>query len=140
MKYAVNLAVDYTRVEKAAFTDKMGTLEAMYAAIGCEMIEIVRVDGLPEGYVLVVDEEGRCKEHPTLNPLASYLYHTDRHNSPIVGNAVIMKEVMTPEGAELAFLTEDEAKEMESFMLKLWRKAVQTMLAWYNGLERPVGK
>lgn len=41
--------------------------------------------------------------------MASYLYGTQDHGSPIVGPAVILKEVMTDDGPDLAFLDQDEA-------------------------------
>lgn len=45
---------------------------------------------LPAGYVMVVNEEGRLINLPE-NPIGSYLYQTDIHGEPIVGNVIILK-------------------------------------------------
>lgn len=47
---------------------------------------------------MLVDEEGLLKEKPALNPIASYLYETDKHGFPIVGNALFVGEVDTEDG------------------------------------------
>ena len=75
--------------------------------IGCEWIEVVRHMRLPEGIVMVVDEEGLLKDN-IMNPVGCWFYETDKHGDPIVGNIMILKEVEGPEGLEFDGLTDDE--------------------------------
>jgi hypothetical protein len=56
---------------------------------GC--IEQVWPCRLSPPYLMVVNEEGRLTGLP-VNPVASYLYGTDTHGVPVVGNAVILRE------------------------------------------------
>ena len=128
------LAVDYARLEKMVILHDVPKMEALYKAIGCEYVEIVRCKNLPEGYRLVIDEEGKLKGS-TLNVLGSYLYGTPEHGDTIVGNAVIMKETEGPEGADLEWLTKDEADFIEGLMEKLWRPAVRAMNNYYDRLN-----
>ena len=72
-----------------------------------EWCEIVRPRRLPKGYVMIVDEEGLLKPNE-LNHVCSWFYETDKHGEPIVGNVMILKEVMGDEGPELAGLDSDE--------------------------------
>jgi len=39
---------------------------------------------------MLIDEEGLLKEHPRLNVVGSYLYETDKHENPIVGNILFV--------------------------------------------------
>lgn len=75
--------------------------------IGCEWVEVVRPRRLPNGYVMVVDEEGLLKPN-ALNEIGSWWYGTDTHGEPIVGNIMILKEVMGPEGPEFGGLTDKD--------------------------------
>ena len=56
-------------------------LEELYAAIGCRMIEVVR---LRDGSIMIADEEGMFSENAAVNLMATTLAGT-----PIVGNVVI---------------------------------------------------
>ena len=133
MNYGLMLGVDYMRLERMAVTEDAPMLPVLYKAIGCDMVEIVRVSKLPANYVLVVDEEGLLKEKPSLNVIGSYLYGTYKHDQPIVGNAVIMKEVMTDEGIDLAWLTKKEIDWLEERMEKdIWNRAVTTMSHYFS--------
>lgn len=72
----------------------------------CEMFEGVRAKrlyerlGFPflpamnegESVSMLVDEEGLLKEEPVINPIGSYLYETDKHGYPIVGNILFVGE------------------------------------------------
>lgn len=134
-RHAVRIAVDYMRLENTAAPNGKTTLEALYEMIGCDVIEIVHVKGLPKDCVMIVDEEGLLKGRPSLNVIASYLYGTHEHGSPIVGNAVIMKEVLTPEGGSLAWLTAKEALSVERKLERIWFDAVITMSEYYRRCE-----
>ena len=132
---AVLLGVDYARVEKLTLPDGAKMMDALRETVGCEWIEIVHPVGLTEPYLMVVDEEGLLKDRPALNVIASYLYGTHEHGQPIVGNAVIIKEVETDEGAELAWLTEEEELAIERKIEGTWAKAVMAMASYYENLE-----
>lgn len=54
-------------------------------------IEIVHPVGLPDPYVMIVNEDGLIRGH-NFNQIASVLYGTQDHGHPVVGNVVIMKE------------------------------------------------
>lgn len=56
---------------------------------------------------MLVDEEG-FYHHPAINPIGSYLYETARHGQPIVGNALIIGEHLTEDGAEFCGISEDQ--------------------------------
>ena len=58
---------------------------------------------------MAVDEEGLFKETPFINPFASWLYGYQKHGNPIVGKALILKEVMTDDGMDSELLDDDEA-------------------------------
>ena len=134
MKYVVKLAVDYVRIERVAIPEQAPMLQTLYDAIGCETVQVIGSDLLPEGYIIVIDEDGKCKERPVLNPLASYLYGTPDHGDPIVGNAIIMKTGPDENGEmDMAWLTESEASEIEKLILGIWRPAVRAMMTWYDG-------
>lgn len=67
------------------------SLEQMYAAIGCDMVERVQVG---EGSELWCDEEGLLKARPQLNYKATMLYRSAYPDVPaqelgIVGNAIL---------------------------------------------------
>lgn len=70
-------------------------------------IEIVHPARLPHGFVMIVDEEGRISGKP-LNPVGSWFYGYDLHGEPIVGDVLIMREVMGPDGPECAGMSEDD--------------------------------
>lgn len=57
--------------------------------IGCEWIEIVHPKGFD--FILIVDEEGLLNEKP-FNYYGSYIYGTQIHGQPIVGNVLIADE------------------------------------------------
>lgn len=82
-------------------------LSAIASELGFEWCEIVRPRRLPEEYVMIVDEEGLLKPNE-LNAVCSWFYESDKHGASIVGNVMILKEVMGDEGPELAGLDDDE--------------------------------
>ena len=84
-------------------------------------IEIVYPKGLERPYLMVVNDEGRLR-NMEINPVASYLYGTQDHGEPIVGPAMILKQIMTDDGPDIGFLTQDEALKIVSRLGKahLW--------------------
>lgn len=68
--------------------------EPLLLSIGTEICgysETVHPKYLPEGFCMVVNDEGLLRGLP-LNRFASLLYGTPEHGQPIVGNAVILRE------------------------------------------------
>jgi len=79
--------------------------------IGCEWVENVHPRRLPEGFCMIVDEEGLLKPNE-LNHVGSWFYETDKHGEPIVGNVLILKEVYGDEGPEWAGMDDDEVDKI----------------------------
>lgn len=71
-----------------------------------------------KGIVLVVDEIGLTKGL-NMNPIASYLYGTDQHNHPIVGDVILMKDIMTSNGPDYSFFYDFEIDRLNKFLKKL---------------------
>jgi hypothetical protein len=70
-------------------------------------LEVVHPKRLPEPYCMIVDEEGIIKELE-LNPVGCYLYETDIHRQPIVGDIILMREKMTVDGILLDGLRDSD--------------------------------
>lgn len=62
---------------------------------------------LPPPYCMLVDESGILKDLPN-NMIGSYLYQTDLHGYPIVGDIYIMREEGTKSNIHVTGLTDDE--------------------------------
>lgn len=71
-------------------------------------IEIVYPKCMERPYLMVVNEEGWLR-NMKINPVASYLYGTQDHGELIVGPALILKQIMTDDGPDVGFLTQEEA-------------------------------
>lgn len=101
----------------AEFRDFFGISDAM----GWRMTEHVNAWGLAAPYCLLIDEEGHIKEEvPEINWIASFWYGANVHGNPIVGDVVIMKNVMTNGGPDIAGLTEEEADDLAELVKHLW--------------------
>lgn len=101
-------------------------LEDYYRLIDCETIDIVSCYGLHEislGNIaadlvidiaadLVIDDEGLFIETPTVNIPASLLYGVQQHGQPIVGNALVVKPIETPDGVEETGFDDEEIKSI----------------------------
>lgn len=70
-----------------------GWLDAAYAAIGCDFIDIV--DTHVNHLVLVIDDCGKCHDGwvDHINVAASYLYPGSSYGDVIVGNAIVCLRV-----------------------------------------------
>lgn len=68
-------------------------LAQLYALLGCDMIEIVR---LGDGYIMVIDEEGKCKDPIVVNPAATYfakdVAQAIAPDDCIVGHALVCRD------------------------------------------------
>lgn len=73
--------------------------------------EQVRTDRIPHGHIMLVDEEGRLKDLP-FNAFGSFLYGTDKHGEPIVGDILLIKTKMTSEGEDWTTLSLEEVAKL----------------------------
>lgn len=83
--------------------------EPAYKSIGDAVggwIEIVRPVRLKRPYCMIVNEEGALLNLP-MNMFGSFLYGTDYHRNPILGDIVLLKEGIDSDG-ELDILGLDE--------------------------------
>lgn len=95
--------------------------EPLYQTIGKAVggyIEVVHPKGLPEPFVMIVNEEGLLQQLPT-NLIGCLLYATDQHGIPIVGNIVLMKEGWTDEGPDIVGLDPEEITSFFEAMREL---------------------
>ncbi|MCD7824578.1 MAG: hypothetical protein LUH14_01200 [Clostridiaceae bacterium] len=62
---------------------------------------------------MLVDEEGLLKEAVIPNLIGCYLYKTDQHGNPIVGNILFVGEVWTEDGIDFCGIEEETFKLLE---------------------------
>ena len=86
--------------------------------------EFVHPMRLPRPYAIVVDEIGLYKNLP-VNPVGSWLYETDIHGHPIVGDLLIVKDIMTCSGPDISGLDEADIPVLETFLAELGMKCAQ---------------
>lgn len=120
--YAVILGTDLS-VKLVKKPEGKEDLDFCYEQIGCSMIQIVRPAGLDRPYVMVVDEEGLLTDQPTLNYLGSYLYGTQMHGIPIVGDVLIVCEI----GYDIALMPKEQAELVAMKMGDLAMTAYHTI-------------
>lgn len=109
-------------------------LDFCYQNIGCQYIETVHPRYLQETYILMIDEEGRLKDKPAVNFIASYLYGAHEHHEPIVGDVLVMKMGMTNEGPDIMLLDEAEARQVEESMRKIAHIAHRKVLVAFRSV------
>jgi len=74
-----------------------------------------------DGVVMVVDEEGLYHDLE-LNKVGSYLYMTDVHGSPIVGDVLLMGVTSIDDGGDWCGISDDIAEYVEARARELLRK------------------
>ena len=111
-------------------------LSCTYRGIGCNTVEFVEPDELTKrGMVMLVDEEGKLREGSKfINCVASFLYGSQEHGDPIVGNAMIVK--LGDE--QLEMLTGMEAAQLAKEMTELRGKAIDDIADAFH--LRPAAK
>ena len=97
--------------------------------IGASIFQPVYPKGLKEPYLFLCDEEGLMKEKPIINFLGSWMYGTQEHGEPIVGDIMIVKQVMTPEGPDFDGMPADEADVITEWLLDHFWKAHNKVMA-----------
>lgn len=88
----------------------------------CELVETVRPRMLAKVAVkgniyMLVDESGLYHDLE-VNTKASILYGARVHGCPIVGNVLFVGEQMTPDGPDLAGLSDETLDALENFLRK----------------------
>lgn len=89
-------------------------------------------------YCLLIDEEGRLKEDPHMNPIGSLLYGFIVHKTPIVGDIVIMKDVNTLDGPDIDGLDDAEIQIISDVITHVWNVTSKEPIDYTkeNGLPR----
>lgn len=80
-------------------------------------IEVVYPEKLPKSFLMLVNEEGLLY-NMDLNPAACWLYGSEKHGAPIVGPAVICKQIWTDDGPDIGLLTKEDVREAMKFVWK----------------------
>lgn len=62
---------------------------------------------LPQPYSMFIDERGILKKLP-VNRIGSYLYETDKHGNPIVGDIYLFKDGYGPDGFDSLGLSDED--------------------------------
>lgn len=62
---------------------------------------------------MLIDEEGLLKEKVIPNLIGCYLYETDRHGNPIVGNILFVGEEWTGDGIDFCGIEESVFAQLE---------------------------
>lgn len=86
------------------------SIETVSGIIG-GYVENVKPRRLPRDMAMIVDEEGLIKELP-INLAGSYLYETDKHGSPIVGDILIMGDRQEEYSWNWCGLSEEQIQEI----------------------------
>ena len=127
MKHVIICRVDGT-IEDIGLTEDHEF--SWYAEqIGAEFVEQVHARGLYAPYVFLCDEEGKLKDRPTINFLGSWLYETHKHGEPVVGDIVILKEVMNHGERDLDGMEAGEADMMAEWLLNKFKEAYDAVMA-----------
>lgn len=95
--------------------------DPLYKTVGAAVdgyIEHVHPIRLEEPFCMIVNEEGRLRGLPR-NLAGSFLYGTDIHCEPIVGNIVIMKDGYRNGEPDIVGLTDGEIERVQYSMSTL---------------------
>jgi len=72
--------------------DKKPTLEALYEAIGCDCVDIVRVGSRDSQQVMIVDDNGLLNNLPINDKATALYWQFYNTTSPIVGTVVLAND------------------------------------------------
>lgn len=90
MKAATLLKVDGTETVITPANGTDFTLEECYKHIGCDLVEVVRLDTVaPTEMIMIVDEEALMKDELVVNQKASAIARRARAAEGICGNAIL---------------------------------------------------
>lgn len=87
------------------------TFEQMQKQFKSGYAEAVRPKRLNRKYFMVVDDEGLLNGSP-INQVGCYLYATDEHGSPIVGDIFLCANI----GTDFGSLSDNDAEDLKVFL------------------------
>lgn len=96
--------------------------------IGAEYVEVVHARGLKRPYLFLCDENGKLKEKPVINFLGSWLYETQKHGEPIVGDIVILRDAIVDGEPDFDGMEAGEADMMAEWLLEHFWEAHDTVM------------
>lgn len=82
----------------------------LYTELGA-VANVTNIDG--EAVAMLVDEEGGLKEN-SLNIVASFLYESDRHGHPIMGNVLLVGKKWEGSGVSFCGIADKEFADLYS--------------------------
>ena len=83
----------------------------------------VKATSIPgQAVSMLVDENFLFQDLP-LNLVGSFLYETDRHGSPILGDILIVGERWTSDGIEFCGIDEEELQRLFAQITKIFKEA-----------------
>lgn len=126
MKHVIICRVDGT-VEDMALTERHD-FKWYGKQIGTDIIQVVHPRGLKNPYLFLCDEEGLLLEKPVINILGSWLYETHKHGEPIVGDIMIMKDVIINDECDFGGMEESEADVLAEWLLDHFWEAHQAVM------------
>lgn len=93
-KSAIQITTSGEITEVKPGNDKIFTLQEFYKHTNCDIVEFVY---LPNEKIMVVDEEGRLRQNPKINILASLIvtHLNDGRFLPICGDVLIINNNQT---------------------------------------------
>jgi len=92
--------------DQSACVYEINSVADIYTYFG-GFAETVTPRRLEQPYCILVDDMGTGKELPP-NAFGSFLYETNKHGNPVLGDLFIMKKVWGDDGYDLTGLTESE--------------------------------
>lgn len=95
--------------------------DPLYKTVGSAVdgyIEHVHPMRLACPFCMIVNEEGRLRNLP-VNSIGSFLYGTDQHGEPIVGDIVIMKDGYCNGEPDIVGLEDAEVEKVKYVISKL---------------------
>lgn len=117
--------VQITTAEFAAGLETKDKLDALYKAIGCQMVEVVDLEVGGQQYVIFCDEEGKLDRWvPTLP-----IYHDCKCYDIIANSFVVAKE---DEDENFVSMTDKEFEEVMAYLQEYVPKALTEVKKIYE--------
>ena len=87
--------------------------------LNCDIVETVHPRNYPD-WTLLIDGNSLLKENLQLNVLASVMYGTHEHGSPIMGNALLLKNIITNFGYDTVGLENEDIERAYEMLDKVF--------------------
>ena len=124
--YGVVLGSDQT-ISLVEFQKNDDVLGCARKEIGCDYVELISPYNLEkQSCSMLIDQDAKLRSGDMLvNCIASFLYKTQEHGDPIIGNAMIVKQ----KDDSLALMTGAEAEKLVWALEELRGKAIDEVAA-----------